>query len=99
MGVDQLLEESANVRAISAPDLGWVRYSLGTHVDSEWWHSIEAIECGAIFIECSGSMSVQDKPELEARPAIGDRCLRCVALRTKRRLIEAGLAEFVRNAP
>ena len=53
----------------------WVRHDG----DAEKWHLIAEIACGAIFIACSGSMPVIDKPDMEARPARADRCAACQA--------------------
>lgn len=89
-----VVERGQRLNAISAPDLGWVRYTLGPHADVELFHGVARIRHGAIFTECNGSMSKADEPDFEERPAIGDRCRLCQARRAQRRLIEQGLMEL-----
>lgn len=88
-------ETSSGGGVAQSCDLGWCRYVLGDHALKECWHSISAIGGGAIFTECGGSMSVADGPWLEARPALVDRCVACVARRAQRKLVEQGLVELV----
>ena len=84
---------SSVIRALAAPDLGWVRH----RGDGEHWHAIDEIACGSVMTLCGGCMSVSAPFDLEARPAWPDRCARCQTLYAQRRLVEVGLAELCAN--
>jgi hypothetical protein len=81
-----------------ATGLGWMR----CRGDHETFHEIREFACGGVSTWCSGSASVSTVAadfEIEARPAIADRCSVCQRLHVQRRALEAGLDELVRCAP
>ncbi len=93
-GVDDLLRFFELSRG-----LGWVRHcGDARHSASERFHEIREIVSGAIMTWCHGSMSVSDRFEIEARPALGDRCEACERTWVDQRFIERGLRELMENA-
>ena len=72
---------------------GWMR-----RADERHWHEIREIVSGSVSTHCRGagdSVSVRQQFDLDARPAVAERCSLCERLRTQRIALAAGFAELV----